>query len=107
MADPPDDVAVGRGSGAIRIPGRGVASVSRPRGSRGRHGRGRDHPASRGGRFEMSGGVMTVPPPRQPPPPPPRQAHPPPARQPHPLPPSQVLSWIVYDPRSVTTLFSF
>src|SRR5438045_3853047 len=67
MDDPPDDVAVGGGSGAIRIPGRGVAAASRPRGSRGRRGRGRDHPASRGGRFDMPGGLMTMPPPRQPP----------------------------------------
>ena len=68
MDDRPDDVAVGRGSGTVSIPWRGTTATSHLRGSRGPRGRGRDHPPSMGGRFEMLGGVMTVPPP-----PPPRQ----------------------------------
>src|SRR3954462_2990114 len=56
------------GSGLVRIPGRGTAATSRPRRSRDSRGRGRDRPPSSGGRFELSSRVMTVPPPRQPPP---------------------------------------
>ena len=68
----------GRGARSVRPPGRGTAALSHRRGSRGPRGRGRSAGlASRGGRFEMAGGIMTVPPPSQPPPPPPRQPPPP------------------------------
>ena len=35
MDDRPDDIAVGRVSGTVRIPGRGAAATSHLRGSRG------------------------------------------------------------------------
>ena len=61
MDDRPDDVGVGRGSGLVRILGRGTAATSHPRGSRGPWGRGRNRPPSRGGRFEFQDVVITVP----------------------------------------------
>src|SRR5436190_13866729 len=78
MDDQRHDRGVGRGAASVRPPERGTAALSHPRGSRGSRGRGRSAGlASRGGRFEMAGGVITVPPPCQPPPPPlPSQAPP-------------------------------
>ena len=44
MDDRRDDIGVGRGACSVRPPGRGIAALSRCRGSGGSRGRGRDRP---------------------------------------------------------------